>query len=231
MLKTKWEQGMPYKKLIPLQYAGCTTVAAAQIIAYNAFYQKINGVKMPYDTLRKMKNISSASPYADTVAMLYFDIFDKCDHRDCGENGTLIYPKEIVKYMQSIGYRNVVKHNHPTKFEFDKASPSLNKGYPVLVSALANGFHGHSWVIDGYRTQYRTGSKVGMKTGKVYSSLPTQYRTLVHCNWGLGGGNDGYYYSGVFKSHNPPEERMVQHSDSDGHYDSFYRIVTYEIPK
>ena len=72
--------------------------------------------------------------------------------------------------------------------------------------------------------------KYGADTGKYYGSVNSQYRTLLHCNWGWGGLDDGYYYSGVFKTNEGPvSTTSILQGESDDYYDSFYRIVTYEI--
>lgn len=57
MLKTKWGQDNPYNNKIPAPYAGCTTTAVAQVIAYNAYPLEIGGVTIPYNAIRNIKYV------------------------------------------------------------------------------------------------------------------------------------------------------------------------------
>ncbi|HJB43312.1 MAG TPA: C10 family peptidase [Candidatus Coprenecus merdipullorum] len=238
MLKTKWKQGEPFNDLVLPYPAGCTTIALFQIMAYNQYPNPhiVNGIEMPYAYLRNKVSVSPIdNPYANIVAEFVKHFIESVSHTQGYSQGspyTLIYPNQAVKYFESVGYSNVKIHRNPTKFDYDKIYESLNSGYPVLVSAKANGTNGHTWVIDGYLDQFRTGSRYGAETGKYYGPAGSQSRTLVHCNWGWGGLSDGYYYAGVFATNEGPviyDEISLQ-GESDGDYDSFYRIVTYEIP-
>lgn len=238
MLKTKWKQGEPFSDLVLPYPAGCTTIALFQIMAYNQYPNPhiVNGIEMPYAYLRNKVSVSPIdNPYANIVAEFVKHFIESVSHTQGYSQGspyTLIYPNQAVKYFESVGYSNVKIHRNPTKFDYDKIYESLNSGYPVLVSAKANGTNGHTWVIDGYLDQFRTGSRYGAETGKYYGPAGSQSRILVHCNWGWGGLSDGYYYAGVFATNEGPviyDEISLQ-GESDGDYDSFYRIVTYEIP-
>ena len=232
LLSTAWGQGSPYNKKIPSNNsAGCTTVAGAQVFAYNGVPEYINGIKMPYHTLKEKRVISETSPYADTVALLFYDIYSKCKPTVTKE-GTLIWPKNLVAYMRSNGYFNVELYKSLNHCDMNRIYSSLDKGNPVIMSAKANGLNAHTWVVDGYVKQKRNGQYVGMKTGKIYGGK-TEFREMAHCNWGWEGNHDGYYYSGVFDVNNPASYTpssvgIKMQSESDGDYDSWYRIITYQ---
>lgn len=236
MLKTKWHQDKPFNDKVYPYPAGCTTIAVFQIMTYNQFPDPhiVNGLEMPYADLRDKVSIApNDNQYANVVAEFVSNFIESVSHSQGYREGkpyTLIYPNQAVKYFESVGYSNVKIYRNPTQFDFDKIYHSLKNDYPVLVSAMASGFYGHTWVIDGFLKQFRTGSEYGADTGKYYGSVNSQYRTLLHCNWGWGGLDDGYYYSGVFKTNEGPvSTTSILQGESDDYYDSFYRIVTYEI--
>lgn len=240
MLITQWGQGAPYKDLTGADYAGCTVVAVAQVMAYNQYPSHLNDIRMPFDTLRNMRTVSLSSVYADSVALLFNDIYQDCGAKDYGESGSLLWPKDVVPYLERIGYKNVKLHRNPTKFELDIVYNSVTDGYPVIVSALNSDTglgdvlkgdaNSHTWVIDGYVKQMRTGRKEGEKTGQYYGSK-SETREFVHCNWGWDGDYDGYFYPGIFSKNEPaPYSAGVQLQSQGGdNYKYFYRIITYTL--
>lgn len=229
MLMTQWGQGSPYKDLTGAQYAGCGVTAVAQMMTYNQYPALLDDIKVPYDTLRKMKHVYTNSDYADDVAALFAHIFHGCKAKSYGGDGTLVWPKNITPYLKELGYKNVDIYRHPSKCNNEIVYASLDKGYPVLITATTDNLNGHTWVIDGYMKQFRSGSKIGMKTGRNYGTK-YEYRDLMHCNWGKSGENNGYYYAGIFESYEPAVIPTTK-GESDGYYKSFYRIITYEIPQ
>ena len=137
--------------------------------------------------------------------------------------------KNIVTYLENLGYKNVDIYKNPSKFNTSLVYNSIVKGYPVLVTAITDEFAGHTWVIDGYLKQVREGRKVGEESGDFHGTVG-ESREFVHCNWGKSGDNDGYFYPGVFESKKPAIIPTTK-GESDGYYRLFYRIITYEIPQ
>ena len=181
--------------------------------------------------LKKKRSVSDTSVYADSVAILFADIYYNCKPKDTG-SGTLIWPKHLVKYMKSNGYSNVELYKSLNYCDMNRVYISLDKGYPVIMSAKANAFNAHTWVVDGYVKQRQSGQYIGWTTGSTYGGK-TETREFVHCNWGWDGVDDGYFYSGVFNRNEPAPYASSKMSsllpDSDGNYDSWYRIITYDI--
>lgn len=229
MLMTQWGQGSPYKDMTGAQYAGCGVTAVAQMMAYNQYPPLLDGERIPYDILREMKHVYTNSNYADDVAVLFKHIFIGCKAKPYGEDGTLVWPKNIVTYLENLGYKNVDIYKNPSKFNTSLVYNSIVKGYPVLVTAITDEFAGHTWVIDGYLKQVREGRKVGEESGDFHGTVG-ESREFVHCNWGKSGDNDGYFYPGVFESKKPAIIPTTK-GESDGYYRLFYRIITYEIPQ
>lgn len=237
MLMTQWGQGSPYKDNTGAQYTGCGVTAVAQIMAYNQYPPLLDGVKMPYDTLRKMKHVYTNSNYADDVATLFAHIFEGCKATSYGENGTFVWPKNIVAYLKDLGYKNVDIYRDPSKFNMSDVYNSITKGFPAIIAAvnsdtdlgdiITGDGNAHTWVIDGYVKHTRQGKKIGEETGKSYGG-DYEERELVHCNWGWNGNYDGYFYPGIFNENKPaPYNNQTKSSQGTGSYERFYRIITY----
>lgn len=232
MLMTQWGQGSPYKDMTGAQYAGCTVTAIAQMMAYNQYPPSLDGVRMPYDTLRKLKHVYTNSDYANDVARLYADIFFDCGAISFGNNGTLLWPKDVIPYLEKLGYTNVEFYKNASSCDMNRIYKSIEKGYPAIVSALdANTLKGHTWIVDGHIKQIREGRKVGEESGDFHGTVG-ESREFVHCNWGWNGNDDGYYYSGIFNTENPaPYKTPTTKSSEESNFKSFFRIITYEIPQ
>ena len=239
MLMTQWGQGSPYKDLTGAQYAGCGVTAVAQMMTYNQYPPLLDGERIPYDILREMKYVYTNSNYADDVAVLFKHIFIGCKAKSYGEDGTLVWPKNIVTYLENLGYKNVDIYKNPSKFNTSLVYNSIAKGYPAIITAVnsdtdlgdiitGNG-DAHTWVIDGYVKQARHGEKVGEKTGQSYGGTG-ESREFVHCNWGWNGNYDGYFYPGIFNENKPaPYRDQTKSSQGTGSYERFYRIITYNL--
>lgn len=230
MLITKWHQGSPFNDLVAPNYAGCTPIALFQIIAYNQYptnYQ-INRVSIPLSIMRNLENISTTSMYANAAAVFVKNMHDSY-HDSHWENQTLMFPTAAQDYLQTIGYSNVQLYRDASECDINIILSSLRQDYPVMISALANITSGHSWVIDGYLKQYRIGEEYGEESGTYFGSK-SEERVMVHCNWGWNGSHDGYFYAGVFDINSPAnvDPTATQFGSAD-YYDSYYRIITYEI--
>lgn len=232
MLKTRWHQREPFNNYVKPNTAGCTTIALFQLMAYNEYpaNHTINGIRIPYSDLKKIAYINSGNPvYANEVATFVLNFHNRYMDLHFDES-TLIFPTAAKKYLESVGYTNVNLSKNSNKCDASTIYNSLNKGYPVLISAKSNGLNAHTWVIDGYIRQYRTGVKIGEETEHVYGRT-LEIREFVHCNWGWQGYNDGYFYMGIFDSNNPISTNEIRKTSEDnGYYKSFYRIITYELP-
>lgn len=76
-----------------------------------------------------------------------------------------------------------------------------NSGRKKFLGITVSYTGGHAWVYDGY---------VSASSGGTTSNL-------LHCNWGWGGYQDGYYISGAFNSDAGAEiyDREVTRSSED----------------
>ena len=86
------------------------------------------------------------------------------------------------------------------------------------MSAIDGLIDGHAWVIDGYKKR-----KYVSSSGHVDKR---QY--LVHCNWGWGGCNNGYFSSGIFKTLSAVEFDFSNINTMNENYWHAFNTVTYE---
>jgi hypothetical protein len=117
------------------------------------------------------------------------------------------------------------------KYDLDKIKSSIEAKKPVYVSGNAlsvpswpfsliwhvilmlspkySGQKGHAWVIDNYRIQ-------------TFGSIKHEY---VHCNLGLNGENNGWYFSGAFNTNALPEQPRSVVSGTPGYYQYDLTII------
>lgn len=238
MLKTEWHQWAPFNNLCGKYAAGCTAVAMMQIMAYNCYPDpfKVGDFTIPFEELREMSSVpNDGSTYAYNVALLTKSIWDYCgDHHDPFNSdnlSTLIWPKHAEKYFKNVlGYKNVERYADNKTCNINMIVRCLKKGYPVFLAAKANSLNAHSWVVDGLVVTRRYGHKEGEDSG-IYRGDVYASESYLHCNWGWGGKDDGYFLAGVFDTDLSYNFDYLTKSESDGDYDSYYRIITYEIPE
>lgn len=149
------------------------------------------------------------------------------------EEGSGAYNKDIPKILsKEMGY------SYPSKkedYNSNSVISSLKENNPVPI--ILGGFReentegwwifkyktydkGHTWLVDGLCTQERLVERISIETKKVVSSH-TDYRTLIHCNWGWMYRKEGYYLPDVFNADSPEEESIEMRSstqDKTRHY-------------
>lgn len=201
ILHTKWSQGVPYGTYCPNSIAGCVVIATAQILSH---FQTLGSVSWAYNS-------------SHGATTLHWDkIISECDNN----NGNLLYNStsanevaHLVRFLgnamgasykkksTSIGESKAIDWFNKwsglnatslTKYNESAIINAINSGYPVYgrgnsgkkkILGIRVGWKGgHAWVYDGVMT--------ASKNGKSYN--------FIHCNWGWGGRNNGYYLSRTF---------------------------------
>lgn len=111
-----------------------------------------------------------------------------------------------------MGYRCAVDfepHEYSARdveLSIDRERPVLMRGasekyvVPILNISLYCG--GHVWLCDGYLVRYRFLEYYEIETQKIIARVQKS-ESLLHCNWGWYGFNNGYFYEGVFNSNSP----------------------------
>lgn len=200
-------------------YAGCGTIALAQVLAYNkcpdpAFdkYYAMRIFSDPANEFWLKRNYPEKEQ--EMLSEFIGTIFHLLSHNYISDGGTSTAPARIKDLLVALdGYTdNTCSHADCFCDDMvDMTKNMLELRKPVIVSANYTAEHGHTWVIDG--AQY---------SGKDY---------LVHCNWGWGGARNGYFHTDCFKPHeagiydNPYEYT----EESDVEYHRFVRLITYDL--
>lgn len=222
LLVSKWGQGSPFNDNFhrpegetERRPAGCTVIAAAQILANNKDVslsqyfnvttstwtdldkRDFNNISDPYYQVRRQDIAKVVKAMADGIGVQYNYL---------GSGGTFAQPLWVKNYLISIGYDDAVKH---VGYNETTIKIMIANRKPVFIAAL-DGAYGHAWVIDGY--------------------INTGNQMLFHCNMGWNGASDGYYASGLFDTTSGP----VQYDGADPRLDGpemefgwWYRIITY----
>ncbi len=243
LIQTKWDQGSPYNVLTPQidgqqTLVGCVAVAVGQIMAYKAYGGygspvcpvKIAGYTIDWDKiLKRLSNIcklKEGSIYEDVfcVATLLKSV-GVAVGMNYGVLGSGAPSEHAAACLAQYGYSNVSL----VEYDFERVCQMLDKKYPVYISATDTENHkGHAWVIDGYTFQWRTIEIVNPVTN-VAIEYRAEYRNLLHCNFGWGGSNDGYYLEGIFDL----RKGQIDVNDNeyfgsrDRYYQASKQIITY----
>lgn len=125
------------------------------------------------DLLYQFGVMIGATPQSNGMTSAYsinaMNYLDYLDHTRYGSMDLVDCPNGIYAYRPAI-------------------FAALDEGKPLIVDGwdqiFPNYYVGHTWVIDGYMAQHKTGND-----NDIY------VRKLVHFNWGWHGKYDGYYHN------------------------------------
>ncbi|MBN2639583.1 MAG: C10 family peptidase [Bacteroidales bacterium] len=190
LVQTKWNQNGGYERFCPsLCPAGCTAVAMAQILKYwscrinpngGVSYEGIGyiGADATFQsTYYDWKNMGLTSPDNDN-ALIIFHAGASCftHYNTNGSSSTPGRARDGFVNFWGISSSADVRWRiwHLRTWE-DMLKNELNLGRPLLYSGGSISDGGHSWVVDGYRSD-----------------------GAFHCNWGWGGLYDGPYHIAHF---------------------------------
>ena len=226
LIKTNWNQSYPFNLKVPNDWAGCTAVAAGQIMYFFKKPASFNWNNMADNKI---------GLFPEDVAFLMFDLGKKIkmDYRSDGSGSNNGNVKEGLEknYSYSVTEKD---------FNYLEVQSYLNnKKYPVYMSGSRTSFlgiiykDGHAWVCEGYKKYtplkyYKLHLIRGAGNNYSYTtdgyenidSNSSFYSTLsFYMNWGWGSSYNGWY---GFQSSKP--------NSSDNDY-KHNRKVLYIEPK
>ena len=135
--------------------------------------------------------------------------------------------------LKQIGYRCAVDfapHEYRTReveLSIDRERPVLMRGasekyvVPILNIPLYCG--GHVWLCDGYLVRYRFLEYYEIETQKIIARVQKS-ESLLYCNWGWYGTDNGYFYEGVFNS-NSPLDSTIRRPTYQGSTPNFFNMT------
>lgn len=238
LIKTKWGQGEPFNDKFDLcppphsqrDVAGCVTIAVAQLFAYYQWPERTIGFDQHWLDWKSILTRTYSDRGRNEVSILVKDIANEMDAEascNSGNHSTSVSSQTKIPKLCHYGYTTV----GPWKYDTRKVINSLGSAKPVLIRATIeeNGDGGHCWILDGFDQQieqYVTretwySSKKGMFYKIVNRTSVGTDKFFIHCNWGWGGANDGYYNNEIWDTKKPfkyDSSGGASYSNSDSHY-------------
>lgn len=217
VIPCQWNQTSPFNKYCftadgRQAPAGCVAVAVAQLMYHYGKNVTYNGTYYNWNTMRTVINGREAQGDAakDMVAKLLFQLGRPQNlnmNYEVGSSGA--YSENVPRTFINFGYSkggtlqayDVIYLCHgPLYVEGSAKKKTIQHRFLGINTWQEVSYHeAHAWVIDRKIHQEQKLYTVGGKYVK------TIQRELVHCNWGWGGRDDGYYYDGAFNTNEGPE--------------------------
>ncbi|MCL1973387.1 MAG: C10 family peptidase, partial [Bacteroidetes bacterium] len=205
LINTKWNQGSPFNFFCNGYYAGCATIALAQIMRFHHYPTSFNWNNMPNtgattDTQNLILNVGYALGLNYTTG-----------HVGASDN-------DIKGAFQYFGYNYNLANHNATDVEHEiyiNQRPVSMGGYTSPFGSLpVIGGDGHQWVCEGakrtswenvYFVEYLTGGPGSYSYSSTsHSDVPSITNPLIYgsvsylyfyMNWGYGGTHDAWYAS------------------------------------
>lgn len=238
----RWNQGSPFNDMHPERHlfgffgghhkadAGCIPLAIAKVAAYYEsdspeFHSRgqINWAELKWSFYTPEGKLSAAR--------LIRSISSGCDSWYFYQ-GTFTLPAKATAFMRRAGFNNA----HSLEYTHERVIEMLEAGRPVIIYSIpgtwVNLAHSHCWTIDGYKTYKRQLTKKTYSGNTLINTQTTEEtREMVHCNFGWGLLQAGYYVSGIFKfnSQYVEKEKPEWGNDDHTHYNHLLKIIRYEI--
>lgn len=229
--------------------AGCVAIATAQIIAYNKYpalgnvigdddadnwdwlfrdFSRLVDRQLRAEYLARQEDYKAELVHASGVG---------CDmnYGFMGTSYSFATPNAAKKYLQELGYTNVVRH---IGYDDSIVKTQIENDCPVFVGALEAlpETSGHAWVIDGYKTTNKI-CTLTLPNGTLISETIVDTTNYVHCNWGWSNGsNNGWFSSTLLDTDaciDVEDAESYDNSSSNNMSAAFtwwFRMVTYDKP-
>jgi hypothetical protein len=217
LLEVQWGQDYPYGMYCTNKISGCTNTAMAQIMSYYKYPTTLeltyagaesDSITLDWDEILKHKKSNSKYDETDLsccdsenvhtmIASLLRELGTRAGSI-YNNNSTSTYRYNIPSTLKSFGYEVSSLKEYTTGIEYDE----LSKGLLIVCGRRydGSGYHGHAWVVDGYRFTY-VFTRKETPDGVVYEKSTNPH--YAHVNWGWDGVSNGYYLSNVFDTSNP----------------------------
>lgn len=226
-IEVEWGQLWPENIYCPNKIAGCVPVAIAQMMSYFKPSITLNltfngrpsdALYLDWDSMsvHKVSNLGK-NPTEDEIKKH----IDLCDADLDGHKLLAAFIRQIGQSLDATYYENSTGTTNKNKAEFIRGLLSTVDGV-VQTKVVGTGFYdllkdggvaliegiekgsmiGHQWVLDGtgsityeITTYYNYNPKTHEYKSKETKNEVSKY---VHCNWGEGGLDNGYFLEGVY---------------------------------
>lgn len=232
LITTDWNQYEPYNQFCftnsgDQAVAGCIAIAAAQIMAYHRSPNSYNNHIYNWNAILQ----SSTVPLSDTIACvsvanLVHDI-GLLVPLSYGIIETSGYSYYLANAWSAMGYH----YRWDNYCDFDSTCVDLRQSRPIYIQGSYYdilGSHTHAWVIDGMAIRSCYVPAMSLE-GEPLEAKILSYN-LYHCNWGLGGGLNGYFVAGAFDQKYFLEDDIIHPLGATGYnsaFQSYSKIYPY----
>lgn len=205
LLKTKWDQTM-FNTYCPGVYTGCVVTAISQICSYLknpiniswAYNGYGNQCTMEWDRIVNESVLGfgylNSPDLCSQVSnlMRFWGLAFDAEYED---GGTGVDSDKAISKMQELGFNATDLSDYDAK----NVMNDLKKGNRIIfMRGNARYYHvgfifrkyvdGHAWAVDGY----------------IHSVKNNKESVYIHCNWGWGGSQNGYFLSDVLNAEEGP---------------------------
>lgn len=233
-----WDQRTPFNDMCPNRRswilfgrkkradAGCFPLAIAKIFTYLEYPSTFtyNGNVVSWTGLKSNMNPEKIDKIS--AAALLRGIGLGCDSWYFYQ-GTFTFPWKGTEYMRSVGLNKA----HSYGYSYERVTGMIDENKPLIIYGMPKYYltKSHCWNIDGYKEKERTiTTKTFQGDSLISVSTRKEFCKMVHCDFGWGGGHNGYYVSGVFNLKDTSAEKdFSSNSDKDYNYDTYLYIVMY----
>ncbi|PWV57059.1 C10 family peptidase [Chitinophaga sp. S165] len=186
LMGTHWYQQGVFGAAVPNGYAGCTAIAAGQIMNYYRYPVQFNWNNMTNSNLFVYPDISQ---FMYTLGQAF--------HMDYTPTGSGANYQDVEDALEDYGYNVVVKDH-----ALSDVQSAINTGRPVYLRGC-DGAECHAWVTEGYRQieeakafriEWQTSSYTYQTDGIQYYQPGNMY-LYFYINWGWGESYNGWYSS------------------------------------
>lgn len=186
---------------------GCVALAIGQIMAYHNYPNTISyiyssGTKTTLSWVDYPSYFTSLTDDAKALAELLRQIGESI-HTSYHVSYSEATADSVHVGLSSFGYSS----GYPETYSYNKIKACINNTGPVLAFGVTSNGDGHSWVIEGYKTnrqyqvcEWSVYDPDGFFVGRWNSIVPggIHDEKYVFCNWGCSGTSNGLYSDGLF---------------------------------
>ncbi len=233
-----WHQSTPFNDMCPSRRkwivvghkrtakAGCFPLSIAKVFTHLEYPNTYtyNGYTVSWAGLKSSKYLSLIDK--TSAAALLRGIGSGCDSWYF-YGGTFTFPWKGTAYMRSMGLKNA----HSYAYKYERVTSMIDDNKPLLIYAMPKLRldKSHCWNIDGYKEKERTvRRRVYMADSLISETYHDEKSKMIHCDFGWGGEQNGYYVSGVFKLNDYASEKdSPNNPENKTNYDNYLYIVMY----
>ena len=215
LVKVNFHQDAPFNSLYRQKYglsydppAGCVMIALLHLFSYFEYPSTFGGLSGDWAKI-KQENSDQGAETQRVMPTWTYNIAVACaavPSRD-GTSSSIISAATYLRVYCSKCFKNIRRETLESKkyngesdnYNDEQFTEAKNMVYDMInsnrpVYCRGEGPDGgHAFILDGYLHILREYDLYSYITGN-YVKSSSSYQTLIHCNWGYEGENNGYFF-------------------------------------